>query len=305
MPASFQAAPSNSAVQMWRLATREYTRAPTPDVATSSILQQPKQRLQSAPNSQVSSPNVSPPNTYSSAYSGNPGSYIARNVNDDISPFAGHHHRPMHINILDTAASQVERENNTQLPRPISSFSSRSQNSWHSNYARPYGTVHDQYHNRATKKSRPGPPFSTATLSPEFLHEKVPVARFASVMHISWNGTLFGGSVGSIFNGTPKPGFMLPSTPNHRHSSSLPSFIQSVSRALLVFAASIPLYSDTLIFGCLPALPSLGSRWCLLVLLQLFKSLISLPDFIILVLTALCKFNSLVASRVSSTTAAN
>ncbi|WPG99337.1 Hypothetical protein R9X50_00215100 [Acrodontium crateriforme] len=161
----------------------------------------PSRSSQSAPNSQVSSPNVSPPNTYSSTYSSNPGSYITRNVSGDISPAAGHYHRPMDINLLATAASQVERENNNQLPHPISSLPSRSHNSSHPYHAHPYGTGRmpslssyhyssnptsqpmsrshsheddDHYNNRAAKKSRPGSPFSTAPPSPEFSHETSP-----------------------------------------------------------------------------------------------------------------------------------
>ncbi|GAB7364852.1 hypothetical protein MBLNU230_g5645t1 [Neophaeotheca triangularis] len=155
----------------------------------------PPKSTQSAPSSQLSSPNVSPPHSYSN-YNSNPGSYLTRNVSGDIRPAAGLH-RPMDINLLATAASQVERENsqppNTQLPRPT-----RHQYNNHPYHSHPYGSGRmpslssyhyssnptsqpmsrshshdedDQYSHRMTKKSRPGSPQSTAPPSPSFSHE--------------------------------------------------------------------------------------------------------------------------------------
>lgn len=157
----------------------------------------PSKTTQSAPSSQLSSPNVSPPHSYST-YSSNPGSYLTRNVSGDISPAAGGagFHRPMDINLLATAASQVEREN-SQIPNQHLSLPTRQQYSSHPYHSHPYGSGRmpglasyhyssnptsqpmsrshsqedDQYQNRATKKSRPGSPQSTAPPSPEFPHE--------------------------------------------------------------------------------------------------------------------------------------
>lgn len=154
----------------------------------------PPKATQSAPGSELSSPNVSPPHSYAT-YSSNPGSYITRNVSGDISPATGNFHRPMDINLLATAASQVERENNSQIPNQHLSLPTGRYASYHNH---PYGTGRmpslssyhyssnptsqpmsrshsqeedDHYANRATKKSRPGTPQSTAPPSPEFPHE--------------------------------------------------------------------------------------------------------------------------------------
>lgn len=150
----------------------------------------------SAPTSGMNSPNVSPPHSYAT-YSSNPGSYITRNISGNISPAQGNFHRPMDINMLATAASQVERENNniSQIPNQHLSLPTRAP---YTNYNHPYHTGRmpslssyhyssnptsqpmsrshshdddDQYGQRATKKSRPGSPQSTAPPSPEFPHE--------------------------------------------------------------------------------------------------------------------------------------
>lgn len=156
------------------------------------MLPPPPKPISSAPVSQLTSPNVSPPSSYSSAYlSSVPGSYLTRNVSGDISPAAasGTSRGPMDINLLATAASQVEREN-SYLPH----HSMHSRNSYHSyshanrmpslsNYhyssnpaSQPMSRSHshdddDHYAHRMAKKSRPGSPLSTAPPSPEFSHE--------------------------------------------------------------------------------------------------------------------------------------
>ena len=153
---------------------------------------------QSAPSSQLSSPNVSPPHSY--AYASTGGSYMTRSISGDMSPAQGAFHRPMDINLLATAASQVERENAAQIPNQHLSLPTRHQYSTHPYHAHPYHTgrmpslssyhyssnptsqpmsrSHSQedvhYANRATKKSRPGSPQSTAPPSPEFSHETSP-----------------------------------------------------------------------------------------------------------------------------------
>ena len=158
----------------------------------------PRAKTQSAPSSQLSSPNVSPPNSYAT-YSSNPGSYITRNVSGDISPAQGFH-RPMDINLLATAASQVERENSnpSQVPNQHLSLPTRQHYSSYPYHSHPYHTGRmpslssyhyssnptsqpmsrshsheddDLYGQRAAKKPRPGSAHSTAPPSPEFPHE--------------------------------------------------------------------------------------------------------------------------------------
>lgn len=155
----------------------------------------PPPKTQSAPNSNLTSPNVSPPHTFAT-YASNPGSYITRNASGDISPAVAQQNRPMDINLLATAASQVERENNSQIPNQhLSLPTGRYSTPYHSH---PYGTGRmpslssyhyssnptsqpmsrshsqeedDHYGHRASKKSRPSSPHSTAPPSPEFPHE--------------------------------------------------------------------------------------------------------------------------------------
>ncbi|KAK1075260.1 hypothetical protein LTR33_009577 [Friedmanniomyces endolithicus] len=157
----------------------------------------PPQNTQSAPGSNMTSPNVSPPHSFAT-YSSNPGSYITRNASGDMSPASGQFHRPMDINLLATAASQVERENNSQIPNQhLSLPSGRYSTPYHSH---PYGTgrmpslssfhygsnptsqpmsrSHSQeedehYGRRSSKRSRPGTPQSTAPPSPEFPNESI------------------------------------------------------------------------------------------------------------------------------------
>ncbi|KAF2217958.1 hypothetical protein CERZMDRAFT_108544 [Cercospora zeae-maydis SCOH1-5] len=135
------------------------------------------------------SPNVSPPHSYSSTYSSTPGSYLTRNTSGDLSPAQGGRLHGPGINLLATAASQVERENSLHLPNPHLSLPTR-----HTPYHHPYNTGRmpslSSYHyssnptsqpmsrshsnddddHRPHKKSRPGSPQSTAPPSPSFSH---------------------------------------------------------------------------------------------------------------------------------------
>ncbi|KAF2219648.1 hypothetical protein BDZ85DRAFT_205612 [Elsinoe ampelina] len=121
------------------------------------------------------------------------GSFLTRNVSGDLSPATGMHH-PMDINLLATAASQVERENShsghlTPSSRsygshpyghhhPYSSgrLPSLSQYHYGSNpTSQPMSRSHshehdDHYAHRQSKKSRPGSPQSTAPPSPSYSH---------------------------------------------------------------------------------------------------------------------------------------
>ncbi|CAK1363799.1 unnamed protein product [Cercospora beticola] len=163
--------------------------APAP-TSISAIMSAPMQKTtQSAPTSQLSSPNVSPPHSYASTYTSTPGSYLTRNTSGDLSPAQGGRSHGPGINLLATAASQVERENNLHLPNPHLSLPTR-----HTPYHHPYNTgrmpslssyhyssnptsqpmsrshSHDEDDHRPHKKSRPGSPQSTAPPSPSFSH---------------------------------------------------------------------------------------------------------------------------------------
>lgn len=164
-----------------------------------SMAPPPMKTTQSAPSSQLSSPNVSPPHSHAT-YSSKPGSYVTRNASGDISPAQGNFHRPMDINMLATAASQVERENNGAYPMPnqhLSLPNNRHQFLSHPYHNHPYhmgrmpslssyhyssnptsqpmSRSHSQeeedYSGRLPKRSRNGSPGSTAPPSPEYPHE--------------------------------------------------------------------------------------------------------------------------------------
>ncbi|OQO02623.1 hypothetical protein B0A48_12151 [Cryoendolithus antarcticus] len=165
-------------------------------IAANNMMPPPPKASQSAPGSQLTSPNVSPPHSYSSTYTGTAGSYLSRNTSGDMSPATGQQNRGnMDINLLATAASQVEREN-SQVPNqhlnlppsrgpyhvhPYNSNRMPSLSSYHygSNpTSQPMSRSHsheedDQYSNRQTKKSRPGSPQSTAPPSPSFSQESI------------------------------------------------------------------------------------------------------------------------------------
>ncbi|KAF2484862.1 hypothetical protein BDY17DRAFT_321760 [Neohortaea acidophila] len=148
----------------------------------------------SAPGSQPTSPNISPPHSYATTYSSNPGSYIPRNTSGDMSPAQGAYHRPMDINLLATAASQVERENNNMSYIPNHNLSLPTRHQYY--HSSPYHTGRmpslssyhyssnptsqpmsrsqsddEGYAQRMGKKSKPNTPQSTAPPSPEFPHE--------------------------------------------------------------------------------------------------------------------------------------
>lgn len=118
---------------------------------------------------------------------------MTRNVSGDLSPAGSHHH--LDINLLATAASQVERETSHPLAHlsppgrstfgthpyshhPYSTGRLPSLSSYHYGSApasQPMSRSHshehdDQYAHRQTKKSRPGSPQSTAPPSPSFSH---------------------------------------------------------------------------------------------------------------------------------------
>ncbi|KAL8746608.1 MAG: hypothetical protein Q9190_001387 [Brigantiaea leucoxantha] len=155
----------------------------------SSALMMPPPRAamtQSAPTSKVGSPNVSPPNSYS-PYSTHMPSVLG--PYGRTSPNAPHQN-PLDINLLASAASQVERED--QQP-PHGSVSRHHH--YHHHHHHPYlihtsnsGTrlpslsqsmsrsssheTEEHLHPRL-RRSRPNSPYSTAPSSPTFSHDSL------------------------------------------------------------------------------------------------------------------------------------
>ncbi|KIX02192.1 uncharacterized protein Z518_08131 [Rhinocladiella mackenziei CBS 650.93] len=136
----------------------------------------------SAPTSTVASPNVSPPHSFAVQSSHTP------HVPTNLGPFARNDDRSnaMDINLLATAASQVERDEHiTRVPYQHQHhlFSHRNHNSngrlpslsayaiSHSMSRSHSQENHDDDHR--VKRSRPNSPHSTAPSSPTFSHESI------------------------------------------------------------------------------------------------------------------------------------
>ena len=154
-----------------------------------------KAMSQSAPSSTISSPNVSPPHSYS-PYSSNTPSGLGPFSRSSNSSSAG----PLDINLLATAASQVEREDASPgFHQTISRHTHHHHHHHHpyytsrlpslSAYAYSSPTTsasmsrshsHEDQEDpaylqamRASKRSRPSSPQSTAPSSPTFSHDSL------------------------------------------------------------------------------------------------------------------------------------
>lgn len=163
------------------------------------IMPPPKVISRSAPSSNLGSPNVSPPHSYVSyaipssssltPYNRSGGSSAGGSPNGSQRPLDS-------VNLLATAASQLEREHQSLPSASSIPFVSRHTNQ-HSLLTSPYRILEpgprmpglesysishpmsrshsheadNPYTHRMTKKSRPGSPYSTAPPSPTFSHD--------------------------------------------------------------------------------------------------------------------------------------
>ncbi len=148
----------------------------------------------SAPTSKATSPNVSPPNSYS-PYSSNTPSALNPHVRSSGSSPSGSTFNPLDINLLATAASQVERED--QQPsqsvarhhhhhhhhhhpyfihgsNSAGRLPSLSQYAYSQSMSRSHSHEDDDHPDRRIfKRSRPASPLSTAPSSPTFSHDSL------------------------------------------------------------------------------------------------------------------------------------
>lgn len=150
----------------------------------------------SAPASKATSPNTSPPNSYS-PYSSNTPSFLNPHRSNGNSPNASSHN-PLDINLLASAADQVERENQQPVHGPSAVARHHHHHHHHhhpyfihgsnsagrlpslSQYAYSQSMSRSHSHDdddpsshRPFKRSRPGTPQSTAPSSPTFSHDSL------------------------------------------------------------------------------------------------------------------------------------
>lgn len=163
------------------------------DHATALMMPPPRSSMtQSAPASKVGSPNVSPPNSYSP---------YSTNLPSSLGPYGRTSpnvpsHNPLDINLLASAASQVEREDQMPLHQPVSRhhhhhhhhhhhpylihssasgsrLPSLSQYAYSQSMSRSHSHDDDDHSLSRLKRSRPNSPFSTAPSSPTYSHDSL------------------------------------------------------------------------------------------------------------------------------------
>ena len=145
-----------------------------------SIMAPPTQQqpiTRSAPVSQVGSPDHSPPGSFSNTY--------ASHMRPQMGPYARNSDRAssgMDINLLATAASQVERDEHYGFQNGPRGFNQRhmggrlpslSAYAMSHNMTRSHSDEDDPYASHRAKRSRPNSPNSTAPSSPTFSHDSL------------------------------------------------------------------------------------------------------------------------------------
>lgn len=141
----------------------------------------------SAPSSQLGSPNVSPPHSFSN-YSPNVSSDLAsyRSGGNHSSSNSSPNGLARNIDLLADAASRLEQRHGHHYSHASRHVTSHGYHPYQNNhrlpglaqyaYSQPMSRSHsheedDPYTHRMTKKSRPGSPLSTAPPSPTFSHD--------------------------------------------------------------------------------------------------------------------------------------
>lgn len=144
---------------------------------TGSMMPPPSKPIaRSAPVSQIASPDVSPPHSYSN---------FASQMRPGMAPYARNGDRAssgMDINLLATAASQVERDEHYGFHNSPRMFGSRhtggrlpslSAYAISQSMTRSHSNEEDDAYMHRIKRSRPNSPNSTAPSSPTFSHDSL------------------------------------------------------------------------------------------------------------------------------------